>query len=40
MATAADVVIAQVEELVEVGAIAPENVRTPGIMVDFMVMDL
>jgi acetate CoA/acetoacetate CoA-transferase alpha subunit len=37
MATAADVVIAQVEELVEEGAIAPENVRTPGILVDFIV---
>lgn len=38
MATAADLVIAQVEELVEVGAIAPENVRTPGIFVDHIVI--
>ncbi len=37
MATAADMVIAQVEELVDEGAIAPENVRTPGIFVDFIV---
>lgn len=37
MATAADLVIAQVEELVEVGAIAAENVRTPGIFVDFII---
>ena len=37
MATAADTVIAQVEELVEVGQIAAENVRTPGIFVDYIV---
>jgi acetate CoA/acetoacetate CoA-transferase alpha subunit len=37
MATAADTVIAQVAELVDEGAIAPENVRTPGILVDFVV---
>ena len=34
MATAADLVIAEVRELVETGAIAPEAVRTPGIFVD------
>lgn len=37
MATAADIVIAQVAELVEEGAIPAENVRTPGIFVDFIV---
>lgn len=36
MATAADLVIAEVRELVETGAIAPEAVRTPGIFVDYM----
>lgn len=34
MATAADVVVAEVEELVEVGAIDPDMVHTPGIYVD------
>jgi len=34
MATAADFVIAEVEELVEVGKIAPDQVHTPGIFVD------
>lgn len=37
MATAADLVIAEVDEVVPVGEIAPENVRTPGILVDYMV---
>lgn len=37
MATAADIVIAEVGELVETGAIAPENVRTPSVMVDYIV---
>ncbi|MCK9301606.1 MAG: 3-oxoacid CoA-transferase subunit A [Bacteroidales bacterium] len=37
MATAADVVIAEVENLVEVGEIAPENVKTQGILVDYIV---
>ena len=37
MATAADLVIAEVRELGETGAIAPEAVRTPGIFVDYMV---
>lgn len=40
MATAADLVIAEVRELVETGAIAPEAVRTPGIFVDYMVANL
>jgi acetate CoA/acetoacetate CoA-transferase alpha subunit len=37
MATAADTVIAEVGELVETGAFAPETVHTPGIFVDFIV---
>lgn len=37
MATAADLVIAEVEELVETGELFPELVKTPGIFVDFMV---
>ena len=37
MATAADVVIAEAEEIVERGDIAPEDVRTPGIFVDYVV---
>ena len=37
MASAADLVIAEVNELVEVGEIAAENVKTPSIMVDFIV---
>jgi 3-oxoacid CoA-transferase A subunit len=34
MATAADYVIAEVEELVELGGIPPDQVHTPGIYVD------
>lgn len=37
MATAADLVIAEVEELVEKGEVFPELVRTPGIFVDYVV---
>lgn len=37
MATAADVVIAQVDELVEIGEIHPDHVMTPGIFVDYIV---
>ena len=37
MASAADLVIAEINELVEVGEIAVENVKTPSIMVDFIV---
>ncbi len=37
MATAADVGIAAAEEIVEIGDIAPEDVRTPGIFVDYVV---
>jgi acetate CoA/acetoacetate CoA-transferase alpha subunit len=37
MATAADIVIAEAETIVEIGEIAPEDVRTPGIFVDYVV---
>lgn len=37
MATAADVVIAEAEELVDTGSIEPENVQTYGILVDYIV---
>ena len=37
MASAADLVIAEINELVEVGEIAAENVKTPSIMVDCIV---
>ncbi|MCL2131614.1 MAG: CoA transferase subunit A [Lentimicrobiaceae bacterium] len=39
MATAADLVIAEVENLVEIGDIAPELVHTPATFVDFMVVN-
>jgi acetate CoA/acetoacetate CoA-transferase alpha subunit len=37
MASAARMVIAEAEEIVEIGEIDPEHVRTPGIFVDFLV---
>ena len=37
MATAADLVIAEVEEIVEAGEIPPEQIGTPGIYVDRLV---
>jgi 3-oxoacid CoA-transferase len=37
MATAADLVIAEVEEIVEIGQILPENVHTPGCFIDYLV---
>ncbi|MDR6548161.1 3-oxoacid CoA-transferase [Chryseobacterium rhizosphaerae] len=37
MATAADLVIAEVEEIVPVGDIAPEAIHTPGSYVDYLV---
>lgn len=37
MATAADIVIVEAEEIVESGAIEPENVQTYGILVDYIV---
>ena len=36
MATAADLVIAEADNLVEIGAIEPENVVTQGILVDYI----
>jgi len=38
MATAADLVIAETAELVEVGDLKPEEVRTPSIFVDYIAM--
>ncbi len=38
MATAADTVIAEIGELVATGQIAPEQVHTPGIFIDYMVL--
>ena len=37
MATAADYVIAEVEEIVELGALDPNNIHTPGIFVDAII---
>lgn len=37
MATAADLVIAEVEEIVPVGTLAPEAIHTPGCYVDYLV---
>ncbi len=37
MATAADLVIAEVEEIVQVGQIGSENIHTPGSYVDYLV---
>jgi 3-oxoacid CoA-transferase, A subunit len=37
MATAADLVIAEIDELVEIGTIPMENVHTPAIFVDYIV---
>ncbi len=37
MATAADTVIAEARDIVEVGEIAPEDVRTSGVFVDYIV---
>jgi len=37
MATAADVVIVEPQEIVKTGDIAPENVKTPGIFVDYII---
>ncbi len=37
MATAADIVIAEVDEIVEVGEIEPNAIGTPGIFVDYVV---
>lgn len=37
MATAADIVIAEVDEIVEVGEIKPSEIGTPGIFVDYVI---
>lgn len=37
MATAADLVIVEADHMVELGAITPEDVVTPGVFVDFIV---
>ncbi|MCW5950877.1 MAG: CoA transferase subunit A [Propionibacteriaceae bacterium] len=37
MATAADLVIAEADHLVELGGIPPEDVVTPGVLVDYIV---
>ncbi len=37
MATAADLVVAEVEEIVPVGQIAPEHIHTPGCYIDYLV---
>lgn len=37
MATAADLVVAEVEEIVPAGAIPPEQIHTPGCYVDYLV---
>lgn len=37
MATACDIVIAEVDEIVEVGALSPEEIVTPHLFVDFIV---
>ena len=39
MATAAKVVIAEVDEIVEVGSIAPEEVVTPHLYIDYIVLN-
>ncbi|MGG1675966.1 CoA transferase subunit A [Neobacillus sp. NRS-1170] len=38
MATAADIVIAEVDEIVETGQISPEEIVTPHLYVDFIVL--
>lgn len=37
MATAADVVICEPKEIVETGTIKPEDVHTPGMLIDYLV---
>ncbi|MFN3328958.1 MAG: CoA-transferase [Fervidobacterium pennivorans] len=38
MAMAAEIVIVEVEEIVPVGALAPNEIRTPGVLVDYVVV--
>ena len=37
MATAADIVIVEADEIVEVGTIDPDDAMTPGLFVDYIV---
>ena len=37
MATAADIVVAEVDEIVPAGTLAPESIHTPGCFVDYLV---
>lgn len=37
MALAADIVVVEADNLVEVGTIEPENIMTPGVLVDYVV---
>lgn len=37
MATAADIVVCEAKEIVETGQIAPDDVHTPGILIDYVV---
>jgi acetate CoA/acetoacetate CoA-transferase alpha subunit len=37
MATAADVVIAEVEHLVDIGTLDPDHIHTPGVFIDYIV---
>lgn len=38
MAMAAEIVIVEVEEIVPVGVLAPNEIRTPGVLVDYVVV--
>jgi len=38
MAMAAECVIAEVEEVVPVGSISPEEIHTPGVIVDYILV--
>lgn len=40
MATAADVVVAEVEEMVQAGSIDPDAIVTPGVFVDHVIMGI
>lgn len=38
MATAADIVIAEVDEILPVGSLHPDSIMTPGVFVDYLVL--